>query len=249
MSSSRKKKALSTILIVILVLVVVIVIAGAIFFVILSSPGNQRTQTYSYSDFSNLDVGSAFHVNVTQSDTFSVTVTAGERIFDRISVTKTGDTLKIEVNPGIFFGTLNARADITMPTLNSITLSGATSGTLEGLTTQNTFTADISGASSLEAANLQTGDLNIMLEGASRFVAEGNGNNLDATVSGASNMDLENFQVNDADVTISGASHAVVSPTGTLDVDASGASSLQYTGNPNLGDINTSGASTVNRKD
>ena len=67
-------------------------------------------------------------------------------------------------------------------------------------------------------------------------------------VSGASNLNLESFPVNDATVTVSGASHAVVNPSGTLNVDASGASSLQYIGNPNLGTINTSGASTVNRK-
>jgi hypothetical protein len=47
---------------------------------------------------------------------------------------------------------------------------------------------------------------------------------------------------------LSGASHAVINLTGTLNVNASGASSLQYIGEPTLGNIITSGASTVNRK-
>jgi len=66
--------------------------------------------------------------------------------------------------------------------------------------------------------------------------------------SDASNLDLTSFQVNDADVNLSGASHVTVNPTGRLDVDASGASNLQYLGEPTLGNINTSGGSNVNRK-
>lgn len=232
-----------------MVLIALIVIAGAIFFIMMTSPGNLKTETYSFSDFSAIDVGSAFHVNVTQADTFSVKVTAGEKIFDRISVTKIGNTLTIEVKPGIFFGVFDSNAEITMPTLNNITFSGATSGMINGFNTTDAFIADLSGASSLEAANLQTGNLTLVLSGASHFRAQGNGENLTATVSGASNVELENFQVEDATIDLSGASHAIVNPIGTLTVDASGASSLQYTGNPTLGEINTSGLSTVNKKE
>ena len=67
-------------------------------------------------------------------------------------------------------------------------------------------------------------------------------------VSGASNLDLSNFHVNDANIGLSGASHATVNLDGRLDVEASGASSLEYIGEPTLGNINTSGASTVNKK-
>lgn len=35
---------------------------------------------------------------------------------------------------------------------------------------------------------------------------------------------------------------------GRLDAEVSGASSLQYLGDPTMGDINTSGASTINKK-
>lgn len=242
------RKALGTLLIVLIVVVVVVIVVGVAVAVFLSWPGNLKTQEYTNSGFSALDVGSAFQVTVTQGDTYSVRVTAGERIFDRISVTQSEETLKIEVTPGIFFGTFDAKAEITMPTLDSLTLSGATRGTADGFNTTDQFFLTISGASSLDMTNMQLADVDIELSGASRLTAQGTGANLVSTVSGASNLDLESFPVNDATVTVSGASHAVVSPSGTLNVDASGASSLQYTGNPNLGTINTSGASTVNRK-
>jgi hypothetical protein len=248
LSLTKNRKGLSTLLIVLIVVGVVVIAVGIAAAVFLSWPGNPKTQEYTNSGFSALDVGSAFQVTVNRGDTYSVKVTAGERIFDRISVTQSEETLKIEVKPGIFFGAFDAKAEITMPTLNGVTLSGATSGDVDSFSTTDQFVITVSGASSLEMTNMELEDVDIELSGASRLTAQGTGANLVSQVSGASNLNLESFPVNDATVTVSGASHAVVSPSGTLNVDASGASSLQYTGNPNLGTINTSGASTVNKK-
>jgi len=67
-------------------------------------------------------------------------------------------------------------------------------------------------------------------------------------VSGASSVDLESFPVTDLQAELSGAGSAVVNASGTLDVEANGASDLSYLGNPTLGSVNTSGASTVKEK-
>lgn len=248
MSIPSDRKALSTILIIFLVVAIVVIVVGAVLVYVWIMPGNLKTEEMAFSGFTALEVGSAFQVDVKPSDTYSVKITAGERIFDRILVTQSGDTLKIDVEPGTIVGTFYAKAEITMPTLNNLTLSGATKGTVEGFSSTNQFIAKVSGASSLDLTNMQLGDVAFDLSGASRLTAQGTGNNLVSDVSGASNLDLEAFRVVDASVGLSGASHAVVNLTGTLNVNASGASSLQYVGEPALGNINTSGASTVNRK-
>jgi hypothetical protein len=69
-----------------------------------------------------------------------------------------------------------------------------------------------------------------------------------ADVSGASRLNLGDFKVNDADVTLSGASSGTVNTGGRLDANLSGASKLSYIGEPTVGDINTSGASTLSKK-
>jgi hypothetical protein len=247
----QNKKGLAAILIALIVIAVVLIVVGAVFAFIIFywSTGNPTTREYTNTGFTSIDVGSAFQVDVKQADTFSIKITAGERVFDRITVTQDGDTLKIDVTPGLpFFGVFDTKAEITMPTMEAVTLSGATSGKMDGFSSDSQFTAKISGASSLDMTSIAVGDLTVELSGASRLTGQGTGGNLVSEVSGASNMELENFQVNDVNVNLSGASHAVVNPTGTLNVDASGASSLQYVGNPTLGTVNTSGASTVNRK-
>jgi len=244
----NNRSGLSALVVVLLIVGIIIIVIGAVFVLLWVSPGNQKTETLDFQDFSAVDAGSAFQVSITQSSTYSVRITAGENVYDRIEVTQEGETLKINVEPGVFFGVLNAKAEITMPTLNSIELSGASKGNAEGFSDENHFAATVSGASSLEFSNFMVGDVVVDVSGASHVTGQGTGNNLVSTVSGASNLDLTNFQVNDADVSLSGASHATVNPTGRLDVDASGASNLQYIGEPTLGNINTSGGSNVNKK-
>ena len=52
----------------------------------------------------------------------------------------------------------------------------------------------------------------------------------------------------DANVEMSGGGRATVNPSGRLDVNASGGSHVYYVGNPTLGDIDTSGGSSVERE-
>jgi len=245
---SRNRKALSSIVIALLVIGVAFVVVGAISAYVWFIPGDPKTETMAFSDFMALEVGSAFQVNIAQSDTYGVKITAGERIFDRIQVTKTGETLKIEVSPGIFFGRFDSKAEITMPMLSRLDLSGATKGTADGFTRTEQFAAKLSGASSLEMTDFELGDVNFELSGASHLIATGTGSDLVSDVSGASNLDLTNFHVNNVNVIVSGASHATINLDGRLDVNASGLSNLEYIGDPTLGTINTSGGSNVNKK-
>jgi len=69
-----------------------------------------------------------------------------------------------------------------------------------------------------------------------------------ADVSGASRFNLGGFMVNNADVTFSGASNGTVNLSGKLDANLSGASKLSYIGEPTMGNVNTSGASTLSKK-
>ncbi len=66
--------------------------------------------------------------------------------------------------------------------------------------------------------------------------------------SGGGQIDLGDFSVGDADVEMSGGGRATVNPSGRLDVDASGGSHVFYVGNPTLGNIDTSGGSSVERE-
>jgi hypothetical protein len=155
-------------------------------------------------------------------------VTADNNTFDYIDVYKTGETLTIGLKSGYSFRSVTLKAQITMPNLYAVVLSGGTQGTAEEFTSTHEFNLVLSGGSSLEL--------------------EGSGGNLNLVASGGSRSDLSDFPVHNASVVLSGGSQVTINLDGTLNANLSGGSQLQYIGTPIMGDIYTSGGSAITRK-
>jgi hypothetical protein len=246
--SLKEQKAISSLLILIIVSATVIVAVGAVAIYLWLNPGELISEEMEYTDFNSVDVSSAFEVEIKQSSSYSILITADEKIFDNIEVTKTGNTLSIGVEPGIVISLMRLKAEITMPNLVEVVLSGASRGTIEGFSSSESFMVGLSGASRLEMQDINVGNTDIELSGASTLIAEGAGSDLVSIVSGASNLDLTDFPIDNGDLSISGASQVTVNLVGTLDAVVGGASTLYYIGEPTMGDIDISGGSTINQK-
>jgi hypothetical protein len=106
---------------------------------------------------------------------------------------------------------------------------------------------DLSGSSSLRG-DIEAGGTSFDLSGSSDANLTGSGGNLTLDASGSSDVDLSDFPVADAEIDASGASTVTVNASGRLDVEASGASDVYYLGDPSMGTIDTSGASSVEPK-
>lgn len=190
----------------------------------LRGSGNLVTREMDYSGFSELDLSHAFKVYLSQSDSFHVTITVDDNVWDMVQVSMSGNMLRMGLEgTSISVQGVTLEAEIHMPTLER---------------------ADLSGASQL-IGDMDTGNVRFDVSGASKLQLEGSAGDLTLAASGASNVDLSSFVVADADVEASGASDVTVHATGTLDIEASGASSVHYVGNPTLGRVETSGASSV----
>jgi hypothetical protein len=133
-----------------------------------------------------------------------------------------------------------------MPELTGLALSGASRGNLDGFRSTRLVEIDVSGASQLRG-RIEAGDGRVKASGASQVDLSGSANNVTVEASGASQLHLSGLEVNDADVEASGASSVSIDCSGRLDVRASGASRVRYRGNPSMGKIDTSGASSVAR--
>jgi hypothetical protein len=213
--------------------------------------GNLESQEYDFADFTEVEIGSAFEFEVKQSSSYSINITADDNVMDYVQVSKDGQTLKIRLRTGlgIFLGPVSAtlRASVSMPQLQGLTASGASHGTVSSFSSTEDLDITVSGASRV-TGDITTGDVEFGISGASIIQLEGSGNDIDANVSGASRLNLDDFTVNDVDVNFSGASSGTVNLNGRLDANLSGASTLWYIGEPIMGNINTSGASTVSKK-
>lgn len=228
--------------------------------------GPITTRSYDFSDFSRIEIGDAFELTVTRADTYSVAITAREGLFDHINVAQHGDTLKIDLQGFFLNFSHSGQATITMPELRGLELSGAAEADVSGFTSGQDLDVQLTGASRLDLA-METGEFSaelsgasqltgslaatatdIVLSGASRIELEGSGGDLRLEGSGASRAKLADFPVGDADIVLSGASHASLDISGRLDVDLSGASQVDYSGNPTLGDSDISGGSQLERR-
>ncbi|MFC2032049.1 GIN domain-containing protein [Chloroflexota bacterium] len=234
--------------------------------------GEVETRQYDFSEFTHVDISSAFSYEIMQSDIYSISITANNNLFDDIKVAKERQTLIIGVEiPGAPWTMFNTnpslKAVITMPYLDGLDSSGATRGIVADFRSTENLDVIASGASTVEllkisaadtAFNLSgaskvTGDIeakNMELEisGASTVLLKGSVDGMSADVSGASHLKLADLKMGNASVSLSGASNGTINLNGTLDVELSGASTLEYIGEPALGIMDITGASKLKKK-
>lgn len=214
---------------------------------VLTGSGNLKTEEYAFSDFDRVEVSSAFEFEISRSSSYSIIVTADDNVIEKVRVTKEGDILKIYLETTPRLGSLTLKAIVTMPYLHGLAISGACRGTISEFSSADDIDITVSGASKING-NITAGHTDFKVSGASIVQLQGSATNIVADVSGSSIFNLGDFIVNNANVTLSGASLGTVNLNGRLDADLSGASKLSYIGEPIMGDINTSGASTLRKR-
>jgi hypothetical protein len=230
--------------------------------------GNLINEEMGFSDFTKINVGSGFKVEITQSSSYGVNLTADDNVFDYIETSLKGDTLTIRLKWGYSYQSLTLRAKIIMPELYEVQLSGGTHGTVEDFSSLHTFVlglsggsfldmddmlvgdiqCDLSGGSHLTGGLTASGDAQFRLSGGSRVELDGVADDLFIDASGGSSLKVSDFPIHNADVNLSGGSRVTINLDGRLDANLSGGSKLYYFGEPTMGDINKSDDSTIEQK-
>jgi hypothetical protein len=233
-----KRKSLSTLTIVAIVIVVVVIIAGLLSIVFLLGDGhlfgevvgsgNLITKEEQFSDFTEVDAGAGFTVEISESNSYDVIVTADDNVMEYIEVSKSGDTLKVGTRWGTSFKSTILKIEITMPDINKIELSGGVQGKIEDFSSTNHFYIDLSGGSQL--------------------TGKGSASDLTVDASGGSQLHFREYAVQDANIELSGGSQATINLDGTLNADLNGGSQLYYYGEPTLGEIETSSGSQIEKR-
>lgn len=253
-----RRKPMSTMTIALIVVVAVVIIGGLLLSAVfifggwhlgeVVGSGDLATNQEFISDFTAVDAESGFNVKISQSDSYSVMVTADDNIMEYIEVKKSGDTLKIGVKWGYSLRTATLDVAITMPELFSIDLSGGAKATIEEFNVTSDFSIEVSGGSRLAGEFETSGDVDIDASGGSPLSLNGKASDLTIDASSGSNLGLSHFEVHNADVELSGGSLATINLDGRLDADLSGGSLLSYIGDATLGNIETTGGSQISKQ-
>jgi hypothetical protein len=229
-----------------------------------SGSGNVVSRDLDLSGFTRVEIQDSFEVSVTQAGDFGVTISLDDNIEQYLEAAVDGDTLHIGLDGATSYSDVTLEAEIRLPKLAALGLSGASDGRLTGFNDLEPLTVQLSGSSTLQAVDLRTADADLDLSGASELegawvMTDGriglSGSSearltgaVDALVldlSGSSTAELARFRAERLKVDMSGSSDGTVLVTGTLDADLSGASTLEYLGDPSLGRLETSGSSEV----
>ena len=119
----------------VVVLIALLILSG----VILIDSGKLQTQQKNLSDFTIINIQSGFQAQISQGDSYSVSITADNNVINRIDVSQTGNTLTIGLQLASIFNIGTLKAQITMPDLQEIHLSGGANANVAGFVMSHGF--------------------------------------------------------------------------------------------------------------
>ncbi len=176
--------------------------------------GVEKTQTVAVSGFTGVTLKGIGTVNIRQTGTESLSITTDDNILPILTATVSNGVLQLGIKGTNFPRPTNGITwDVTVATLNNVTLTGAGRINIDGLNTTS-LTTKISGA----------GTMNVVGKATTQSVS----------VTGAGNYVGRNFTTTNATVNISGAGRAALNVTDSLDATVSGAGVVTYLGTPRV---------------
>jgi len=212
--------------------------------------GEVTSLNYSIPDYSRVKISNAFNAYVTFSDTEeSIRIDANENLHGKIIVKREGNALVIRLKKLTNVrGNATLNAYITTKNIADFDLSGASSLSLENLWDVQNGKVELSGASDFTGEVLAD-RLELDMGGASNANIYGNIGTLHADLSGSSDIRDYDLLIERLNIDMSGASEAFISVNESIDVEASGASELNYKGSAVIISKELSGASEINHQD
>jgi len=168
-------------------------------------------KTYDYKDFSGVQISDSFNYNIQQGTAYSITVSVRQYLVDKVNIHQSGNTLFVGMkNNTLLFGTDdNYMVTITMPQLNSLTVSNSAQGTASGFNSTGDLGINVSNSSRLDA-ELNAGKTTMNISDSSRVT--GNITTADTQIKLSSSSDLNmNLQTG----------HTVINATDSSDIRGS----------------------------
>jgi hypothetical protein len=202
--------------------------------------------------FTSIQAEGGIDIYVTQGKETGVAVSASSDDYREAIVAEVrGNTLYVSFKYKNVWGNRmanpKAKAYVSVNKLESINLSGACDIHIAGVLKSDDLKVVLSGASNFKG-EVQLNNTQILLTGASDCKLTGKAERIKVQASGASSFKGYDMDAGDADINASGASDVQMSISNSLTVEASGASSVHYKGEPRLKGIRVSGASSFSRK-
>jgi hypothetical protein len=200
--------------------------------------------------FHSVDVSGALSVYVKQDSSQAVRVEADENLQELIDIHEENGTLYISPRDNFNLDPSNdaIKIFVTAPHFRNLEVTGASNIYSENrLTSSETLGVHLTGASEARL-DIKAPRINAEMTGASHIALSGETKDLDIEGAGASGVKCFDLKTENTKLDISGACSAEVYASVKLEVEASGASEVQYKGAPAITQ-NVTGASSIRKVD
>lgn len=207
--------------------------------------GKVIKETRQVSNFSSIDVGGAFEIELVKSNEEKIVIETDENIMPFIKIDVSGGELEIDNTEDINNPT-ELKLTIYYKSLKGLDISGAATLFSSDVLIAANLEMDCSGASEI-TLKLKVGNLEADFSGASKIELEGIAKSVEMDLSGASVLRAFGLEINTLELEASGAAVVKVLVLDTFSLNASGASSVRYKGSPSIDLKDISGASSVRK--
>lgn len=206
---------------------------------------NTITKSLGFANFDSLKASHQFDVTVLYGESFDLEVTYSEEVEDMLEISTRSNTLNIGLSNDYNYQNVTVKAVITMPQLNKMKGSGASSFDVdEEMIYADNVTIELSGASNVEAL-VSTKLIDVSISGASMVYLSGQADVADFDLSGSSIISAEKFEAKELELDASGSSSVNINVSDSIEASLSGGSTLRYSGNAKIKDEDTSGSSKI----
>lgn len=201
------------------------------------------------SAFTGVEVGGAFHVEIQQGKTSSLSIEAEEDLQEHIEAKVSGGILRISMDWPKFKWDRHEKINvyIQVKELDYLDVSGA--GNIKSTNTIVTdrLELDVSGAGNLNLS-LDAQTLKVDVSGAGDTNLEGKTIDQHVTLNGAGEYNASDLNSERTIIKSGGAGSASVRASKAIEAKASGASNIRYYGDPEKVMVNSSGAGSVRKR-
>lgn len=210
----------------------------------------QEKEKRSVGDFSAVTVSSGIDLYLTQSDDVDLAVECRKDDLHKLQTEVEGSTLKIYMKGNANWGWTSKtvpKVYLSFKQLEKIVASGGSDIYGQTVIEQEYLKVSTSGGADIYV-EVKTGEIKLTTSGGSDIKIKGTTDKLIASSSGGSDINARELKAQTVKVTSSGGSDAIVWAEKEIIANASGGSDITYYGNPEIKQLNESGAGDISHR-
>jgi len=225
------------------------VIAAILLFVSSAMAQEKYSETRNVSGFNEVAFAVPGEVYITIGEGFKVVLEGDKDFLSEIETKVVGGELEIKSEKWFHTGNQKVIVDITMPSLEGLSVSGSGKVVLNNALKGENLEVSVSGSGKVCLVDTELEKIECNISGSGSLLIEGEGSveKLEIAISGSGNYKGATTKVGTLDASISGSGSCDCYVTGVLKAAISGSGSVYYSGNPKI-DAAVSGSGKVKMK-